>query len=173
MSSRTPGWNHCSKGLKTKCSSSMNIRDYVEYDITFCIATIFCRTCIHLFFICSCCLTALSHLHTLCTVILMKNLERCWKSAAKYFISLRSLFRKNRVGLWDHVVCVCVCLCIPISLLGNDSVKILLSLLGNGTVETTAVTNTHATIEEIWTCRFQCGPGRIKESRRLALPRTY
>jgi hypothetical protein len=23
-----------------------------------------------------------------------------------------------------------------------------------------------------WTCRFQCGPCRIKESRRLVLPRT-
>jgi hypothetical protein len=35
----------------------------------------------------------------------------------------------------------------------------------------TAVTNTHATIENCWTRRFQCGPCRIKESRRLALPR--
>jgi hypothetical protein len=29
----------------------------------------------------------------------------------------------------------CVCLCIPLSLLGNDSVKIPISLLGNGSVE--------------------------------------
>jgi hypothetical protein len=36
----------------------------------------------------------------------------------------------------------------------------------------TAVTNTHATIKNCWTWRFQCGPCRIKESRRLVLPRT-
>jgi hypothetical protein len=44
-------------------------------------------------------------------------------------------FEKTEVGLWDHVA-VCVCLCIPLSLLGNGSVKIPLSLLANGAVET-------------------------------------
>jgi hypothetical protein len=48
------------------------------------------------------------------------------------FISLLSLFWKNRVGSWDDVA-VCVS---PPSLLGNNSVKIPLSLLGNGSVET-------------------------------------
>jgi hypothetical protein len=36
----------------------------------------------------------------------------------------------------------------------------------------TAVTNTHATIEELLERRFQCGPYRIKESRRFVIPRT-
>jgi hypothetical protein len=79
-------------------------------------------------------------------------------------VSLLSLFWKNRAGLWDHVavrVCIsvsplinfwtpeaifmklgtyiislCLCMCIPLSLLGNGSVKIPLSLLGKGSVET-------------------------------------
>jgi hypothetical protein len=37
---------------------------------------------------------------------------------------------------------------IPLYLLGNGSVKVPLSLLGNDSVET-AVTNTHAAIEEL------------------------
>jgi hypothetical protein len=37
----------------------------------------------------------------------------------------------------------------------------------------TAVTNTHVGIEKLfWTRRFPCGSCRIKESRRLVLPRT-
>jgi hypothetical protein len=36
----------------------------------------------------------------------------------------------------------------------------------------TAVMHTRATIEECRTRRFQCGPCRIKKSRRLVLPRT-
>jgi hypothetical protein len=35
-----------------------------------------------------------------------------------------------------------------------------------------AATNTQATIEECWTCRCPCGLYRIKESRRIVLPRT-
>jgi hypothetical protein len=37
----------------------------------------------------------------------------------------------------------------------------------------TAVTNTHTTIEEFLDASFQCGPCRIKESRRLVQPRTF
>jgi hypothetical protein len=36
----------------------------------------------------------------------------------------------------------------------------------------TAVTNTQATTEELLTRRFQCDPRRIKESKRIVLPRT-
>jgi hypothetical protein len=36
----------------------------------------------------------------------------------------------------------------------------------------TAVTNTHA-IQELLDASFQCGPCRIKETRRLVLPRTF
>jgi hypothetical protein len=46
-----------------------------------------------------------------------------------------------------------------------------LSLLGNGSVDTLP-RNTHATIEELLDASLQCGPFRIKESRRLVLPRT-
>jgi hypothetical protein len=54
----------------------------------------------------------------------------------------------------------------PLPLLGNGSVKIFLSLLGNGSVKyfffsrqrlggnVTAVTNTHATIEEVLSSSF-------------------
>jgi hypothetical protein len=78
------------------------------------------------------------------------------------------LFWKNRVGLWDHVaVCVCVCVCLsPLSLLGNGSVKIFLTVARRRLCKNppivarqrlgrnfTAVTNTHATTKEsfsIW-----------------------
>jgi hypothetical protein len=54
-----------------------------------------------------------------------------------HFISQLYLFWKNRVGLWDHVaVCVCVCLCIPPMVARQRLGKNLLSLLGNGLVET-------------------------------------
>jgi hypothetical protein len=36
----------------------------------------------------------------------------------------------------------------------------------------TTVTNKHATKRNCWTRRFLCGPCRMKESRRLVLPRT-
>jgi hypothetical protein len=51
---------------------------------------------------------------------------------------------------------------ISLSLLGNGSVEILLSFLGNDSVETLPRLPR----------RFQCGPCRIKASRRLVLPRT-
>jgi hypothetical protein len=47
------------------------------------------------------------------------------------FLAYVPYFEEIKVGLWDHVA-VCVC---PLSLLGNDSVKIPLSLLGNGSVK--------------------------------------
>jgi hypothetical protein len=63
------------------------------------------------------------------------------------------------------------CLCIPLSLPGNGSVKIPLSLLGNGSVKNppifamqrlgrnvTAVTNTHARIEELLDESFSMWP---------------
>jgi hypothetical protein len=68
-------------------------------------------------------------------------------------------------------VCVCVCVCVsPLSLLCNSSVKVSLSLLGNGSVKTlivarqrlgrnvTAVTNTLAIIEELFDASFSMWP---------------
>jgi hypothetical protein len=48
----------------------------------------------------------------------------------------------------------------PLLLVGNGSVKFPLSLLGNVSVETllTAVTNTHATIEELLDASFSMWP---------------
>jgi hypothetical protein len=55
-----------------------------------------------------------------------------------------------------------VCLCIP-----------TLSLLSNGSVETSPRQRIHTQHwKNCWTRRFQCGPRRIKESRRLVLPIT-
>jgi hypothetical protein len=51
------------------------------------------------------------------------------------FLAYISYFEKNRVGLWDHVA-ICVYVNPFVSLLGNGWVKIPLSLLGNGLVET-------------------------------------
>jgi hypothetical protein len=57
--------------------------------------------------------------------------------------------------------CPFVCLCIP------------LTLLGNGSVETLSRYRIHTQQKKnCWTRRFQCGPCRIKKSRRLVLPRT-
>jgi hypothetical protein len=80
-------------------------------------------------------------------------------------------------------------MCIPLSLLGNGSVKLLLSFLGNGLVkiplylpgncsvkiylivavarqrlgtEVTAVTNTHATTEELLGASFSMWPVSYK-----------
>jgi hypothetical protein len=55
-------------------------------------------------------------------------------------------------------VCVCVCLCIP--------PIVARQRLGRNV---TAVTNTHATIEELLDASFSC---RVKGSRQLVLPRT-
>jgi hypothetical protein len=81
-------------------------------------------------------------------------------------------------------VCVCVRVCVsPLSLVGNGSVNVSLSLLGNGSVKiplsllgngwvkialivarqrlgrnVTAVTNTHATIEELLDASFSMWP---------------
>jgi hypothetical protein len=56
------------------------------------------------------------------------------QTSLQILFSLLSLFRKNKSRLMDHVdICVCVCLFISsLSLVGNGSVKIPLSLLGNG-----------------------------------------
>jgi hypothetical protein len=67
--------------------------------------------------------------------------------------------------------CVCVCVSPPI-VASNGSVKSPLIIarqrLGRNV---TTVTNIHATIEVLdWSRRV--GPCRIKESRRLVLPRT-
>jgi hypothetical protein len=62
---------------------------------------------------------------------------------------------------------------IPLSLLGNGSVKVPLSLLGNVSVVTLPRQRIHTQqYKNRWTRRFQCGPCRIKESRRLVLSRT-
>jgi hypothetical protein len=53
--------------------------------------------------------------------------------------------------------------------LGKNSPFVARQRLGRNA---TAVTNTHPNIENCWTLRFQCGSYRIKESRRLVLPRT-
>jgi hypothetical protein len=53
------------------------------------------------------------------------------------------------------------------------SVKIPVSLLGNGSVETLPRQRIHTQkYKNCWTLSFQCGPCRIKDSRRLVLPRT-
>jgi hypothetical protein len=67
-------------------------------------------------------------------------------------------------------MCVCVCVSLPIAArkrLGKYPPIVARQRLGRNV---TAVTNTHATIEDCWRRRFQCGPCRIKESKRLILP---
>jgi hypothetical protein len=67
--------------------------------------------------------------------------------------------------------CVCLSVYHPLLLLSNGSVKITLSLLGKGSVKNlpinarqridrnvTAVTNTHATIEELLDASFSMWP---------------
>jgi hypothetical protein len=91
--------------------------------------------------------------------------------------SLFSLFwKKNKVGLWDHVASVCLCILllllgnglvrIPLSLLSNGSVKIPLSLLGNGSVKVplSLLGNGYifSAVRVVW-----------KESKRLVLPTTF
>jgi hypothetical protein len=71
-------------------------------------------------------------------------------------------------------VCVCVYVCVsllivPRQRLGKYPLIVARQRLGRNF---TAITNTHETLEEFWTRRFQCGPCRIKESGRLVLPRT-
>jgi hypothetical protein len=71
--------------------------------------------------------------------------------------------------------CLCVCLYTPLSLLGNGSVTIPVSLIGNGSLKilhivashrlgrnVTAVTNTHATIEELLDASFSMWPVSYK-----------
>jgi hypothetical protein len=58
--------------------------------------------------------------------------------------------------------CLCVCLYVYSRIVASQR------LCRNVTV----VTNTHATIEELLDASFSCGPCRIKESRRLVVPRT-
>jgi hypothetical protein len=62
-------------------------------------------------------------------------------------INLHSLFRKNKVGLWDHVaVCVCVYTLIVTRQRLGKYPPVVRQRLGRNV---TAVTNTHATIEEL------------------------
>jgi hypothetical protein len=64
-------------------------------------------------------------------------------------------------------------MCIALSLLGNGSVKIPLSSLGNDSVKTLPRHLMHKQqYNNCWTRRFLCGPCRTNESRRLFLPRT-
>jgi hypothetical protein len=109
------------------------------------------------------------------------------------------ILKKKKVGLWDHVaLCVCVCVCIPIvarQRLGKSPLIVARQRLGKNPLvvarqrlgknppivsrlrvgrNVTAVTNTRATVEELLDAFFfQCGPCRIKESRRFVLPRTF
>jgi hypothetical protein len=98
--------------------------------------------------------------------------------------SLRSLFWKNKVGLWDHVaVCVCVsararfCVCLRIPLIvarqrfGKNPLIVARERLGKNPLivprqrlgrNVTAVTNTHATIDELLEASFSMWPCRIK-----------
>jgi hypothetical protein len=125
------------------------------------------------------------------------------------FISLLSLFWKNKSKLMRSRCCVCECVCvcarpcIPPSVvarqrLGKRLLMVARQHLGKKTSivarqrfgknplivarqrlgknfpnfarqrlgrNVTAVTNTHATIEELLDASFSCGPCRIKESR--------
>jgi hypothetical protein len=68
-------------------------------------------------------------------------------------------------------VSVCVSL---LSLLGNGSVKIPVPFLGNCSVKTLPQQRIHRQQYKICCMRqFLCGPRRIKENRRLVLPRTF
>jgi hypothetical protein len=59
-------------------------------------------------------------------------------------------------------------------LLGNDSGKISLSLLGNGSVKMLPQQRIHTQRQKnCWTRRFLCGPCRIKGSRRLVVPSIF
>jgi hypothetical protein len=68
---------------------------------------------------------------------------------------------KNRVGLWDHVaVCVCMCLSVypPIVArhrLGKNPLNVARQRLGRNV---TAITNTHAAIEEFLNASFSMWP---------------
>jgi hypothetical protein len=48
------------------------------------------------------------------------------------FLAYFPYFEKNKSRLMRSSCCVCVCVCILLSLLGNCSIKVPLSLLGNG-----------------------------------------
>jgi hypothetical protein len=90
-------------------------------------------------------------------------------SSLAYFPILK---KKNRVGLWDHVaLCVCVCLCIPPIVarqrLGKSPLIVARQLFGKNAPITdkqrhgrnvTAVTNRHATIEELLDASFSIWP---------------
>jgi hypothetical protein len=69
--------------------------------------------------------------------------------------------------------CPCECLCMPPivarQLLGKNPLIVARQRLSRNV---TAVTNKHATIEELLDASFLCGPCSIKESRLLVLPRT-
>jgi hypothetical protein len=73
--------------------------------------------------------------------------------------------------------CSCVCVCVsPLSLLGNDSVKVPLSLLGNGSVKIPIVC-VYYEIILLAVCPHNCFvfyAARVisKESRQLVFPRT-
>jgi hypothetical protein len=91
-------------------------------------------------------------------VSLNQIVDQCYRMLKYYsesFLVCFPILKKNMVGLWDHVaVRVCVCVCVfPLSLLGNCSVKVPVSLLSNG-------------------CVFYAGHVVSKESRRLFFPRT-
>jgi hypothetical protein len=67
-----------------------------------------------------------------------------------------------------------VCLYVySLSLLGNGLVKIPLSFLGNSSLKILLRQRIHTQqYKHFWTRSFLCGPCRIKESRWLVLPRT-
>jgi hypothetical protein len=74
-------------------------------------------------------------------------------------------------------LCVCVCVCVSVyppyrcwQRLGKNTLIVARQRLGRNV---TAVTNTHRQQQKnCWTRRIQCGSWRIKERRRLVLPRT-
>jgi hypothetical protein len=66
-------------------------------------------------------------------------------------------------------VCVCIPLIVARQQLGRNLPIVATQRLGR---KRTAVTNTHATIEELLDTSFSMWPVSIKESRRLVPPRT-
>jgi hypothetical protein len=70
----------------------------------------------------------------------------------------RHLSPSQRPNKNIHPISLCVCMCIPLSLLNNGSVKIPTVVRQRLSIKVTAVTNTHATIEELLDASFSMWP---------------
>jgi hypothetical protein len=99
----------------------------------------------------------------LCLEVIALNLRRdtAYPDCCLLLLVSFPCLKKNKSRLMRsrRCLCACVCLCIPLSLLGNTSVRTPLSFarrrLGRNV---TAVTNTHSTIEEIFDASFSMWP---------------